>query len=431
MPPPIFPSALTMKQQRYVSDLPWAYQSVEASRLALVPDALVSISVTPRTTVLATHCLPASALMCKEPVETSNVGILGTGRSRPNDQVDQDSHAARSRFLLIVVHPHVAITEPFIRWIGLENVGLVIVHGPSSRTDLNSTRSLRVAMAKAYPEVSRCVAPAFRGSPAGGLVPMPVDTVLVVSDVGHRSVTYGVRPRAERLCRQLGIELTFLGDRSGLIYCYDPTERRRILQLLAALEIPGHAVPHRADGRPGSAVGARRPQKGHAVVRVGPATDPQDARVDFVLHTRMPPSLDTYLSDTRVVGFGTRLPDCRIYHKVEDAEAWRSAIRVTNKSNEPALRALAAMEHYCTTPLCRHVQILKHLDPSTGRPAWYRFTCNSCDVCMESAVHVLYEDDDGTDRDWSALDTLPAVFSKPEAAKWERGGHAAVVAGQV
>lgn len=46
-----------MKQQEYVSHLPWACHSVVASRLALLPDALVSFSVTRRTTVLVTDCL--------------------------------------------------------------------------------------------------------------------------------------------------------------------------------------------------------------------------------------------------------------------------------------------------------------------------------------------------------------------------------------
>ncbi len=191
---------------------------------------------------------------------------------------------------------------------------------------------------------------------------------------------------AERIAALIdACETAGLRGRSGsgraVVYC---STRKKAETVAADLTKAGFAAGHYHAGR--TPLARDRAQRGFAVGRTrilvatnafGMGIDLPDVRL--IVHYQTPGSLEAYYQEAGRAGRDGAPAGCVMLFGAGDLMTQRRL--QSGKSPTAELRAeqaLAAIEHYATTALCRQQMIGVHFTGADNHP-----TCGSCDVCLD------------------------------------------------
>jgi ATP-dependent DNA helicase RecQ len=212
------------------------------------------------------------------------------------------------------------------------------------------------------------------------------DPEVLVGNFDRPNLTYRVLPRQNEL-RQVLEVIERHPDEGGIIYCIS---RREVDGLAAALRRQGvKAVAYHAGL---SAEERRQAQEAFidekcdvvvATVAFGMGIDRSNIR--FVLHARMPKSVEHYQQETGRAGRDGLDAECVLLYSGGDTFQWRS---LTEKSAQEAgappeflssaLQHLDHMDRYARGAVCRHRALVEYFG-QTYEPG----ACTSaCDVCL-------------------------------------------------
>jgi ATP-dependent DNA helicase RecQ len=209
---------------------------------------------------------------------------------------------------------------------------------------------------------------------------------VLVGNFDRPNLTYRVLPRQNELKQVLEV-IERHPDEGGIIYCIS---RREVDELSAALRKHGvKAVAYHAGLPPEE---RRQAQEAFideqcnvvvATVAFGMGIDRSNIR--FVLHARMPKSVEHYQQETGRAGRDGLESECVLLYSGGDTFQWRS---ITEKSAKEAgadpdflagaLQHLDHMDRYARGAVCRHRALVEYFG-QTYEPG----SCQSaCDVCL-------------------------------------------------
>jgi ATP-dependent DNA helicase RecQ len=212
------------------------------------------------------------------------------------------------------------------------------------------------------------------------------DPEVLVGNFDRPNLTYRVLPRQNEL-RQVLEVIERHPDEGGIIYCIS---RREVDALAAALCKQGikavayHAGLSQEDRR--QAQDAFIDEKCDVVVATvafGMGIDRSNIR--FVLHARMPKSVEHYQQETGRAGRDGLDAECVLLYSGGDTFQWRS---LTERSAQEAgadpnflagaLQHLDHMDRYARGAVCRHRSLVEYFGQG-----YEPGTCgNACDVCL-------------------------------------------------
>ena len=222
------------------------------------------------------------------------------------------------------------------------------------------------------------------------------DAIVHVSDVERRNLKLAVEPRAELPLAQLVSWLYARRGKVGVIYCLDDREVAGISSALHRLEFSVVLSNRRAlCTTPRRGVSGPGTDNAHiALLPSGGSPWLKNANLHFVLHTHAPRSLEDYLTDIEVGNGAESPPECVILCGSDEVGACQS--RQSHHTNQSARkhRGVDAMNAYCTTAGCRHLEIIKYMRPTFRPPSRLEFSCYKCDNCL-SEPRACYGDHTG------------------------------------
>jgi ATP-dependent DNA helicase RecQ len=212
------------------------------------------------------------------------------------------------------------------------------------------------------------------------------DPELLVGNFDRPNLTYRVLPRQNELKQVLEV-IERHPDEGGIVYCIS---RREVDELSAALRKHGvkavayHAGLAQEDRR--QAQEAFIDEKCDVVVATvafGMGIDRSNIR--FVMHARMPKSVEHYQQETGRAGRDGLDAECVLLYSGGDVFQWRS---ITEKSAQEAgaspdflagaLQHLDHMDRYCRGATCRHRALVEYFGQSYEPGA-----CGgACDLCL-------------------------------------------------
>jgi ATP-dependent DNA helicase RecQ len=212
------------------------------------------------------------------------------------------------------------------------------------------------------------------------------DPEVLVGNFDRPNLTYRVLPRQNELKQVLEV-IERHPDEGGIVYCIS---RREVDELAAALR--KHGVKAAAYHAGLSQEERRQAQEAFidekcdvvvATVAFGMGIDRSNIR--FVLHARMPKSVEHYQQETGRAGRDTLDAECVLLYSGGDTHQWRS---ITEKSAQEAgasaefvagaLQHLDHMDRYCRGAVCRHRALVEHFGQ-----AYEPETCGgACDICL-------------------------------------------------
>jgi ATP-dependent DNA helicase RecQ len=212
------------------------------------------------------------------------------------------------------------------------------------------------------------------------------DPEVLVGNFDRPNLTYRVLPRQNELKQVLEV-IERHPDEGGIIYCIS---RREVDELSAALRKHGVKAAAYHAGLPPEE--RRQAQEAFidekcdvvvATVAFGMGIDRSNIR--FVLHARMPKSIEHYQQETGRAGRDGLESECVLLYSGGDTFQWRS---ITEKSAKEAgahpeflagaLQHLDHMDRYARGAVCRHRALVEHFG-QTYEPG----ACGgACDVCL-------------------------------------------------
>jgi ATP-dependent DNA helicase RecQ len=215
---------------------------------------------------------------------------------------------------------------------------------------------------------------------------------VLVGNFDRPNLTYRVLPRHNELKQVLEV-IERHPNEGGIIYCIS---RREVDQLAASLRKQGvaavayHAGLSQEERR--QAQDAFIDEKCDVVVATvafGMGIDRSNIR--FVLHARMPKSIEHYQQETGRAGRDGLGAECVLLYSGGDTFQWRS---ITEKSAQEAgagpdflsgaLQHLDHMDRYCRGAVCRHRALVEYFGQ-----AYEPGACgDACDVCLGDTEEV-------------------------------------------
>jgi ATP-dependent DNA helicase RecQ len=212
------------------------------------------------------------------------------------------------------------------------------------------------------------------------------DPEVLVGNFDRPNLTYRVLPRQNELKQVLEV-IERHADEGGIVYCIS---RREVDELAAALR--RHGVNAAAYHAGLSQDERRQAQEAFidekcdvvvATVAFGMGIDRSNIR--FVMHARMPKSVEHYQQETGRAGRDGLDAECVLLYSGGDTFQWRS---LTEKSAQEAgappefvagaLQHLDHMDRYCRGAVCRHRALVEYFGQEYEPGA-----CGgACDVCL-------------------------------------------------
>jgi len=209
---------------------------------------------------------------------------------------------------------------------------------------------------------------------------------VLVGSFDRPNLIYRVERRHEALSQIREVLQKHQGS-SGIIYCIS---RSNVEDTSTALNALGYrTLPYHA----GLDADVRRKHQDAfindeidiivATVAFGMGIDKSNVR--FVIHAEMPRSVEAWQQESGRAGRDGLEAECWLFFSGRDVSTWEFLIdQSETEENRAASRAaLAGMESFCISHLCRHVHICRHFGETLEEK-----NCGACDICMEETETV-------------------------------------------
>jgi ATP-dependent DNA helicase RecQ len=208
---------------------------------------------------------------------------------------------------------------------------------------------------------------------------------VLVGNFDRHNLTYRVLPRQNELKQVLEVLERHPGE-GGIIYCI---AKREVDELAAALQKHGiKALPYHAGLSQEQRKAAQEAFIDEhcdvvvATVAFGMGIDRSNIR--FVLHARMPKSIEHYQQETGRAGRDGLEAECVLLYSGSDLMSWK---RIIEKSTQEAqadpaylqssLQHLDHMDRYARGAVCRHRALVAYFGQEYDRAS-----CAACDICL-------------------------------------------------
>jgi RecQ family ATP-dependent DNA helicase len=206
-----------------------------------------------------------------------------------------------------------------------------------------------------------------------------VDPVHLVGNFDRPNLTYRVYAAQQRFGPVCQV-LTRHRDESGIVYCIS---RKEVEQMAGGLrELGIRAAPYHA-GLPDAE--RKRNQDAFlrgevsvivATVAFGMGIDKPNVR--FVIHARMPKSLEHYQQESGRAGRDGLDSECVLFFSRGDFFTWRKMLESDSREAlHTAMQSLQSMLNFCEKATCRHAGLLRYFGQKPDRT-----NCGACDVCL-------------------------------------------------
>lgn len=211
------------------------------------------------------------------------------------------------------------------------------------------------------------------------------DPEVLVGNFDRPNLTYRIVPRHHELKQVLDVINRHSGE-GGIIYC---TSRREVDGLAADLVKQGiKAVAYHAGLGPELRKQAQEAFLGEqvdvvvATVAFGMGIDRSNIR--FVLHARLPKSIEHYQQETGRAGRDGLEAECVLLYSGADTRQWRGLIEKSAQEGgaeqqflDGALQHLDHMDRYARGATCRHQALVEYFGQTYDRE-----NCGACDLCL-------------------------------------------------
>jgi len=170
----------------------------------------------------------------------------------------------------------------------------------------------------------------------------------------------------------------------GIVYCNRRADTERLVEAFTAAKVS--ALAYHAGLAAGVRYGVQRAftegrdQVIVATVAFGMGINVPDVR--FVLHSRMPDSLERYHQEIGRAGRDGKPAECVLLFHPSDVTEWRELLDDRAHDQAPHTGALVALEEmidWCRAPDCRRRGLLRYFGQTYAQEH-----CDACDVCLSS-----------------------------------------------